>query len=184
MGQRHLWGPWKDPIPPTRSWGLGQVWVHGFSLRIPQLWFPPRPLDAGADAGLTQASLATHNPVLRRPPVLEDYVNVTSTGGDRAFLVLRADPVGTGVQVGAVQPRAGTWTSYAHLDSGHPSRGPPCLWSCIREGHLLSPPPPSFFSPFSPFFSTFSFTLLLRSAAIPVTPWGLWREGAPCGCGC
>ncbi|XP_022372622.1 chromosome transmission fidelity protein 18 homolog isoform X2 [Enhydra lutris kenyoni] len=55
-------------------------------------------LDAGVDAGLLQASLAARNPVLRRPPVLEDYVSVTSTGGSRAFLVLRADPVGTGVQ--------------------------------------------------------------------------------------
>lgn len=51
---------------------------------------------------LIQGSPATRNPVLRRPPVLEDYINVTSTGGDRAFLVLRADPVGTGVQVGTV----------------------------------------------------------------------------------
>uniref|UniRef100_A0A8C7ESQ5 Chromosome transmission fidelity protein 18 homolog n=1 Tax=Neovison vison TaxID=452646 RepID=A0A8C7ESQ5_NEOVI len=55
-------------------------------------------LDAGVDVGLLQASPAARNPVLRRPPVLEDYVSVTSTGGSRAFLVLRADPVGTGVQ--------------------------------------------------------------------------------------
>lgn len=54
--------------------------------------------------GLIPASAATRNPVLRRPPILEDYINVTSTGGDRAFLVLRADPVGTGVQVGAIWP--------------------------------------------------------------------------------
>ncbi|XP_006897521.1 PREDICTED: chromosome transmission fidelity protein 18 homolog [Elephantulus edwardii] len=46
----------------------------------------------------TSALPAAHNPVLRRPPVLEDYINVTSTNGDRAFLVLRADPTGTGVQ--------------------------------------------------------------------------------------
>uniref|UniRef100_A0A4W2H5N7 Chromosome transmission fidelity protein 18 homolog n=1 Tax=Bos indicus x Bos taurus TaxID=30522 RepID=A0A4W2H5N7_BOBOX len=68
------------------------------SPEIPDELLGEGPLDSGADAGLTQASLATRNPVLRRPPVLEDYVNVTSTGGDRAFLVLRADPVGTGVQ--------------------------------------------------------------------------------------
>uniref|UniRef100_A0A8C4MJW9 Chromosome transmission fidelity protein 18 homolog n=1 Tax=Equus asinus asinus TaxID=83772 RepID=A0A8C4MJW9_EQUAS len=65
----------------------------------------PRPLDAGAEVGLMQASPAPRNPVLRRPPVLEDYVNVTSTGGNRAFLVLRADSVGAGVQVGAVWPQ-------------------------------------------------------------------------------
>lgn len=62
--------------------------------------------------GLTKASPAARNPVLRRPPVLEDYINVTSTDGNRAFLVLQADPVGTGVQVGAVQTRAGAWTSH------------------------------------------------------------------------
>uniref|UniRef100_A0A8C3X7M3 Chromosome transmission fidelity protein 18 homolog n=1 Tax=Catagonus wagneri TaxID=51154 RepID=A0A8C3X7M3_9CETA len=55
-------------------------------------------LDTGADVGLTGASPAARNPVLRRPPVLEDYINVTSTGGDRAFLVLRDEPVGTAVQ--------------------------------------------------------------------------------------
>ncbi|KAJ7422527.1 Chromosome transmission fidelity protein 18 like protein [Willisornis vidua] len=37
--------------------------------------------------------------VLRRPPVLEDYVNVTSTQGSRVFLVLRDDPCGTGVEL-------------------------------------------------------------------------------------
>lgn len=67
----------------------------------------PRPLDAGADVGPLQASPAARNPVLRRPPVLEDYVTVTSTGGSRAFLVLRDDPVGTGVQVRAVWPQWG-----------------------------------------------------------------------------
>lgn len=60
---------------------------------------PPRPSDAGADKGTMQALPSPRNPVLRRPPVLEDYINVTSTGGERAFLVLRADLTGTGVQV-------------------------------------------------------------------------------------
>ncbi|XP_076434244.1 chromosome transmission fidelity protein 18 homolog isoform X3 [Peromyscus maniculatus bairdii] len=56
------------------------------------------PSDAGADKGTMQALPSPRNPVLRRPPVLEDYINVTSTGGERAFLVLRADLTGTGVQ--------------------------------------------------------------------------------------
>lgn len=60
---------------------------------------PPRPSDASADKDLMQALPSPRNPVLRRPPVLEDYVNVTSTCGERAFLVLRADLTGTGVQV-------------------------------------------------------------------------------------
>nr|XP_036861570.1 chromosome transmission fidelity protein 18 homolog isoform X2 [Manis javanica] len=54
--------------------------------------------DGLPDAGVTRASPATRGAVLRRPPVLEDYVSVTSTGGSRAFLVLGADPTGTGVQ--------------------------------------------------------------------------------------
>ncbi|RMC17546.1 hypothetical protein DUI87_05209 [Hirundo rustica rustica] len=37
--------------------------------------------------------------VLRRPPVLEDYINVTSTRGTRVFLVLRDDPCGTGLEI-------------------------------------------------------------------------------------
>lgn len=63
------------------------------------MFVPPRPTDASADKDLMQALPSLRNPVLRRPPVLEDYINVTSTCGERAFLVLRADLTGTGVQV-------------------------------------------------------------------------------------
>uniref|UniRef100_A0A5F8GT18 Chromosome transmission fidelity protein 18 homolog n=1 Tax=Monodelphis domestica TaxID=13616 RepID=A0A5F8GT18_MONDO len=38
--------------------------------------------------------------VLKRPPVLEEYVNVTSTDGTRVFMVLKDDPLGVGVEVG------------------------------------------------------------------------------------
>ncbi|XP_017589763.1 PREDICTED: chromosome transmission fidelity protein 18 homolog, partial [Corvus brachyrhynchos] len=37
--------------------------------------------------------------VLRRPPILEDYINVTSTEGTRVFLVLRDDLCRTGVEL-------------------------------------------------------------------------------------
>uniref|UniRef100_A0A8C0AV45 Chromosome transmission fidelity factor 18 n=1 Tax=Buteo japonicus TaxID=224669 RepID=A0A8C0AV45_9AVES len=37
--------------------------------------------------------------VLKRPPILEDYVNVTSTEGTRVFMVVRDDPSRTGVEV-------------------------------------------------------------------------------------
>ncbi|XP_010211448.1 PREDICTED: chromosome transmission fidelity protein 18 homolog [Tinamus guttatus] len=37
--------------------------------------------------------------VLKRPPILEDYVNVTSTEGTRVFLVLREDCSRTGVEL-------------------------------------------------------------------------------------
>lgn len=114
----------KDPKGSVPLGGLGN---RGWISRWP--WSLPRPSDTGAEEGCTGASPAARNPVLRRPPVLEDYINVTSTGGDRAFLVLRDDPVGTGVQVGSVQPQAGACTAYPESDHEDPSGGPPGLWS-------------------------------------------------------
>ncbi|XP_015298170.3 chromosome transmission fidelity protein 18 homolog isoform X1 [Macaca fascicularis] len=77
--------PPMDITPPPSPEDLAELWDHEAS-------------DAAADVGLTRASPAARNPVLRRPPILEDYVHVTSTEGIRAYLVLRADPVATGVQ--------------------------------------------------------------------------------------
>ncbi|KAM6121652.1 chromosome transmission fidelity protein 18 homolog [Phoenicopterus ruber ruber] len=37
--------------------------------------------------------------VLKRPPILEDYINVTSTEGTRVFMVVRDDPSRTGVEL-------------------------------------------------------------------------------------
>ncbi|KAK6481699.1 chromosome transmission fidelity protein 18-like protein isoform X2 [Huso huso] len=37
--------------------------------------------------------------VLKRPPILEDYINVTSTDGSRVFLVLKDDCTRTGVEL-------------------------------------------------------------------------------------
>ncbi|XP_027989912.2 chromosome transmission fidelity protein 18 homolog [Eptesicus fuscus] len=92
--------PPRDITPPPSPEVPAELWGEGTA-------------DPGADLGLKRASPAPRNPVLRRPPVLEDYVNVTSTGGDRAFLVLRADPVGTGVQ----SPSLGThWRGHGRLD--------------------------------------------------------------------
>ncbi|XP_062956021.1 chromosome transmission fidelity protein 18 homolog [Cynocephalus volans] len=76
--------PLRDITPPLSPEVSAELWGHGSS-------------DAGG-MDLTPASPAIRNPVLRWPPILEDYVNVTSTDGNRAFLVLRADPAGTGVQ--------------------------------------------------------------------------------------
>uniref|UniRef100_A0A2K5ET71 Chromosome transmission fidelity protein 18 homolog n=1 Tax=Aotus nancymaae TaxID=37293 RepID=A0A2K5ET71_AOTNA len=82
--------PARDITPPPSPENLAELWGHGCVAwgmgRVPAS-------DAAADA-----SAAPRNPVLRRPPILEDYVHVTSTEGVRAFLVLRADPMGTGVQ--------------------------------------------------------------------------------------
>ncbi|XP_047636989.1 chromosome transmission fidelity protein 18 homolog [Phacochoerus africanus] len=77
--------PIRDITPPPSPEVPAELWGSG-------------PSDTGAEGGCIGASPASRNPVLRRPPVLEDYINVTSTGGDRAFLVLRDDPVGTVVQ--------------------------------------------------------------------------------------
>ncbi|XP_037670038.1 chromosome transmission fidelity protein 18 homolog [Choloepus didactylus] len=109
--QRPDFGPeeTEEPLPPASR------------LLVTPLPSPERPeelrgdgpRDAGAGAELAWALPAARNPVLRRPPVLEDYVNVTSTGGQRAFLVLRADPTGTGVQ----SPLLGVpWRSCGRLD--------------------------------------------------------------------
>ncbi|XP_028355442.1 chromosome transmission fidelity protein 18 homolog isoform X1 [Physeter macrocephalus] len=92
--------PTQDITPPPSPEGPAELWGKG-------------PLDTGADVGLNRASSAARNPVLRRPPVLEDYINVTSTDGDRAFLVLRADPVGTGVQSPLLDIR---WRGRGQLD--------------------------------------------------------------------
>uniref|UniRef100_A0A8D2JX73 Chromosome transmission fidelity protein 18 homolog n=1 Tax=Theropithecus gelada TaxID=9565 RepID=A0A8D2JX73_THEGE len=94
--------PPMDITPPPSPEDLAELWDHEC---VPQTWASHpicpggrRASDAAADVGLTRASPAARNPVLRRPPILEDYVHVTSTEGIRAYLVLRADPVATGVQ--------------------------------------------------------------------------------------
>lgn len=121
--------PPPSPKVPAELWGYGYVcnWGGGLGtqglsdleaemslasvhLRSEELWSLSRSPDAGADLGVEQALPPTRNPVLRRPPIREDFINVTSTGGDRAFLVLRDDPLGTGVQVGAAWgPHCPAW---------------------------------------------------------------------------
>ncbi|XP_023567477.1 chromosome transmission fidelity protein 18 homolog [Octodon degus] len=129
--------PSKEPLPHTpkvKRSRLEAVKRLNFGPELEELEFPdspPRaitpplspevptelcgsgPMDTDADAGLTQALHNTHNPVLRRPPVLEDYINVTSTGGDRAFLVLRPDSTGNGVQSPLLDVR---WRAPGRLD--------------------------------------------------------------------
>uniref|UniRef100_A0A2I3GTW6 Chromosome transmission fidelity protein 18 homolog n=1 Tax=Nomascus leucogenys TaxID=61853 RepID=A0A2I3GTW6_NOMLE len=81
--------PPTDITPPPSPEDLAELWDHGYGAH-PVPWM--RASDAAGD-------VAARNPVLRRPPILEDYVHVTSTEGVRAYLVLRADPMATGVQV-------------------------------------------------------------------------------------
>uniref|UniRef100_A0A8D2DUM9 AAA+ ATPase domain-containing protein n=1 Tax=Sciurus vulgaris TaxID=55149 RepID=A0A8D2DUM9_SCIVU len=85
----------EEPLPPDSP---PRDITPPLSPEVPlELWGAGPPLPG---LGPRQAVPGTRNPVLRRPPVLEDFINVTSTSGDRAFLVLHADPTGTGVQVG------------------------------------------------------------------------------------
>ncbi|XP_006873987.1 PREDICTED: chromosome transmission fidelity protein 18 homolog [Chrysochloris asiatica] len=79
--------PLGDITPPPSPEVPAELHDHGYG---------PRNLARSHPRPILPADV--HNPVLGRPPVLEDYVNVTSTSGDRVFLVLRDDPVGTGVQ--------------------------------------------------------------------------------------
>lgn len=127
---------------------------------------PFRPSDVSADKAIVQALPSPRNPVLRRPPVLEDYINVTSTCGERAFLVLRADLTGTGVQVCdhsmvlslAFVPFVASGFSAGSPTSGvHGLRAPPCTpavrfllffsfhptrkLTSLRSSHLSEPSP-------------------------------------------
>ncbi|XP_060028653.1 chromosome transmission fidelity protein 18 homolog isoform X2 [Erinaceus europaeus] len=91
--------PPQDITPPPSPKVPAELWGYGSP-------------DAGADLGVEQALPPTRNPVLRRPPMREDFINVTSTGGDRAFLVLRDDPLGTGVQSPLLDVH---WRGHGHL---------------------------------------------------------------------
>ncbi|XP_051789292.1 chromosome transmission fidelity protein 18 homolog [Erpetoichthys calabaricus] len=51
--------------------------------------------------------------VLKRPPFMEDYVNVTSSDGIRVFMVLKDDDSGTGVQL---QDAEAGWNSQRQLN--------------------------------------------------------------------
>ncbi|XP_028913339.1 chromosome transmission fidelity protein 18 homolog isoform X1 [Ornithorhynchus anatinus] len=56
----------------------------------------PGPLEMSDVAPLqrTPSPRASRRGVLRRPPVLDDYINVTSTDGTRVYLVMKDDPLG------------------------------------------------------------------------------------------
>ncbi|XP_064151379.1 chromosome transmission fidelity protein 18 homolog isoform X1 [Loxodonta africana] len=99
----------EESLPNSLQWGI----TPPPSPKVPAELWGDGPLDTGADTDPMSASPAARNPVLRRPPVLEDYINVTSTGGDRAFLVLWADPTGMGVQSPLLDIR---WRRHSQLD--------------------------------------------------------------------
>ncbi|XP_054017272.1 chromosome transmission fidelity protein 18 homolog [Dryobates pubescens] len=59
----------------------------------------PRNLEISGMAPLQTTPPPGKKRVLKRPPVLEDYINVTSTEGTRVFMVLRDDSSRTGVEL-------------------------------------------------------------------------------------
>uniref|UniRef100_A0A2K5PVY0 Chromosome transmission fidelity protein 18 homolog n=1 Tax=Cebus imitator TaxID=2715852 RepID=A0A2K5PVY0_CEBIM len=90
--------PPRDITPPPGPEDLAELWGRGCGSA------------AQGGVGLV-ASEAAASPAPRNP----DYVHVTSTEGVRAFLVLRADPMGTGVQVGSPLPHV-PWRGGGQLD--------------------------------------------------------------------
>ncbi|XP_061329359.1 chromosome transmission fidelity protein 18 homolog isoform X1 [Pezoporus flaviventris] len=56
-------------------------------------------LDISGMAPLQNTPPSEKKRVLKRPPILEDYINVTSTEGTRVFMVLRDDSSRTGVEL-------------------------------------------------------------------------------------
>uniref|UniRef100_A0A672TFK1 Chromosome transmission fidelity protein 18 homolog n=1 Tax=Strigops habroptila TaxID=2489341 RepID=A0A672TFK1_STRHB len=113
------------PVSPTAPKSKRQRLeaVKKLNFGVDEELAPDVPWDAGPEEPAPQAvRLATLNPafgrgeepqlqrwgsrvpslaprVLKRPPILEDYINVTSTEGTRVFMVLRDDSSRTGVEV-------------------------------------------------------------------------------------
>ncbi|XP_068279462.1 chromosome transmission fidelity protein 18 homolog [Nyctibius grandis] len=56
-------------------------------------------LEMSGMAPLKTSPCSEKKQVLKRPPILEDYINVTSTEGTRVFMVVRDDPSRTGVEL-------------------------------------------------------------------------------------
>uniref|UniRef100_A0A8C5TU08 Chromosome transmission fidelity factor 18 n=1 Tax=Malurus cyaneus samueli TaxID=2593467 RepID=A0A8C5TU08_9PASS len=67
---------------------------------LKELVFPSsNPMEVSGMSPLQTTPPLEKKRVLRRPPILEDYINVTSSEGTRVFLVLRDDLSRTGVEV-------------------------------------------------------------------------------------
>ncbi|KAM9599424.1 chromosome transmission fidelity protein 18 homolog isoform 2-T2 [Morphnus guianensis] len=78
-----------DELGPDGLWGAGPE-----ALSVPQA----ASLEISGMAPLQTTPPSEKKRVLKRPPILEDYVNVTSTEGTRVFMVVRDDPSRTGVE--------------------------------------------------------------------------------------
>ncbi|XP_043835239.1 chromosome transmission fidelity protein 18 homolog [Dromiciops gliroides] len=89
--------PPKDITPPLSPEDFQEAWSN----RDLDKLLDQGPLDI-SDVGLLQMTppvCRDKKRVLKRPPVLEEYVNVTSTDGTRVFMALKDDPSGVGVKL-------------------------------------------------------------------------------------
>uniref|UniRef100_A0A5F8HD61 Chromosome transmission fidelity protein 18 homolog n=1 Tax=Monodelphis domestica TaxID=13616 RepID=A0A5F8HD61_MONDO len=122
-GGRRTWAPYTSLLPgvPTapklkkRKLEAVKKLTYGLEEEPISPTSPPRditpplsPEDLQGSLDISDVGLLQRTPpaakdkklVLKRPPVLEEYVNVTSTDGTRVFMVLKDDPLGVGVEVG------------------------------------------------------------------------------------
>ncbi|XP_008937584.1 PREDICTED: chromosome transmission fidelity protein 18 homolog, partial [Merops nubicus] len=80
-----------DELAPDALWDAGP--------EAPSTPQTDRTLEVSGMAPLQTTPPSQKKWVLKRPPVLEDYINVTSTKGTRVFMVVRDDPSRTGVEL-------------------------------------------------------------------------------------
>ncbi|XP_072457109.1 chromosome transmission fidelity protein 18 homolog isoform X2 [Notamacropus eugenii] len=102
--------PPRDITPPLSPEDVQEAWSN----RDLDKLVDQGPLDI-SDVGLLQMTppvCRDKKLVLKRPPILEEYVNVTSTDGTRVFMVVKDDPLGVGVKLSYCDA---TWRGRGHL---------------------------------------------------------------------
>ncbi|XP_074053211.1 chromosome transmission fidelity protein 18 homolog isoform X2 [Macrotis lagotis] len=102
--------PPKDINPPFSPEDFQEAWNN----RDLDKLLDQGPLDI-SDVGFLQMTppvCRDKKLVLKRPPVLEEYVNVTSTDGTRVFMALKDDPLGVGVKLSHCEV---TWRGHGQL---------------------------------------------------------------------
>ncbi|XP_051825306.1 chromosome transmission fidelity protein 18 homolog isoform X2 [Antechinus flavipes] len=89
--------PPKDITPPLSPEDHQEMWNN----RDLDKFLDQGPLDI-SDVGFLQMTPSPRRNkklILKRPPVLEEYINVTSTDGTRVYMAVKDDPLGVGVKL-------------------------------------------------------------------------------------
>ncbi|XP_074135825.1 LOW QUALITY PROTEIN: chromosome transmission fidelity protein 18 homolog [Sminthopsis crassicaudata] len=89
--------PPKDITPPLSPEDHQEAWNN----RDLDKLLDQGPLDI-SDVGFLQMTPSPSRDkklILKRPPVLEEYINVTSTDGTRVYMAVKDDPLGVGVKL-------------------------------------------------------------------------------------